>query len=85
MFDHYLRWFKEEFFTVLITRLTPSFLTPNHITTLALLIGIIGGVVSYFQFYKIALVLWLLGRLLDGVDGTPKKKKNNNNIFTEEK
>ncbi len=69
MFDHYLRWIKEEFFTVWIIKLTPSFLTPNFITSLALIIGLAGGVVSFYRHYELALILWLIGRLFDGIDG----------------
>jgi hypothetical protein len=69
MFDHYLRWIKEEFFTAVIIKLTPSFLSPNLITTLALVIGLVGGFVSYYRHYELALILWLIGRLFDGVDG----------------
>jgi phosphatidylglycerophosphate synthase len=43
---------------------------PVAITVAALLVGLAAAVVAWQQWYLLALGLWLLNRVLDGLDGT---------------
>ncbi len=43
---------------------------PTAITLLALGVGLVAAVAAWQQMFVLALVLWLLNRVLDGLDGT---------------
>ena len=67
MFDRWLRRYKDELLRPLARRMSGS--PPNAITLAALLVGLAGAGSAWAQWYRIALGLWLLNRLLDGLDG----------------
>jgi len=49
---------------------------PTAITLLALGVGLGAAVVAWQQMFVLALVLWLLNRILDGLDGTVARLTN---------
>ncbi|CAA9568233.1 MAG: Transmembrane protein [uncultured Thermomicrobiales bacterium] len=44
-------------------------LHPNHLTAMGLVVGLSVAVAAGLQSWQVALVLWLLSRLADGLDG----------------
>lgn len=48
--------------------LDQAWLEPNHVTATGLLLGVSGAVAAGLQFWSVALVLWFLSRLADGLD-----------------
>jgi hypothetical protein len=73
MFDIYLRNAKDLLYTLVMSRLFLIFLkfkvSPNKITLLGFLIGLICSYYCYLGEQKKALILWLLNRFIDGFDG----------------
>ncbi len=69
MLDRYLRTSKEQTLSPAALRLLRP-VHPTTITVVALGVGIGAGVAAWQQAYLLALALWLLNRLLDGLDGT---------------
>ena len=67
MFDEPLRRFKDRVGRPLADRL--SGVSPLAISALALVIGLLASFAAYKNQYAIALALWLLNRILDGLDG----------------
>ncbi|MGI8483423.1 MAG: CDP-alcohol phosphatidyltransferase family protein, partial [Thermomicrobiales bacterium] len=55
--------------------LDQAWLEPNHVTATGLLLGVSGAVAAGLQFWSVALVLWLLSRLADGLDGPPARNR----------
>lgn len=69
MVDKFLRSSKEQALSPLAVRL----LRPIHPITITLAawgVGLVASVAAWYQLYMLALLLWLLNRLLDGLDGT---------------
>ena len=56
-------------------------LSPNLLTLSGLIIGLISCYAAYTQFYGIALILLILNRLCDGLDGPLARAKNNSSDF----
>ena len=69
MFDVLLRVLKDRLLEPLARLLGPR-VAPNAVTVLALLVGLAAGAAAWRRAYGIALALWALNRLLDGLDGT---------------
>ncbi len=69
MFDEWFRLQKERWFRP-IAAAVGSWCSPLTITLLALLAGIASAVAAAFAVWSVALLLWLLNRILDGFDGT---------------
>lgn len=67
MFDHTLRVYKDDLLRPLAVQLRR--ISPNAITVLAMVVGLAAAGSAAFQWYWAALGLWLLNRLLDGLDG----------------
>lgn len=67
MFDHTLRVYKDDLLRPLAAQLRR--VSPNAITVLAMVIGMAAAGAAAQQWYWAALGLWLLNRLLDGLDG----------------
>lgn len=66
MYDHVLRQPKKIVFQPLATRLKIS---PNALTAAGLVPGLLAALACVFGFFKAALWMWLLNRVLDGLDG----------------
>ena len=43
--------------------------TPDGLTLTGLAVGVLSGAAAAFQFWPLALVLWLFSRFFDGIDG----------------
>jgi len=67
MFDQTLRVYKDDLLRPLAAQLRR--VSPNVITVLAMVIGMAAAGAAAQQWYWAALGLWLLNRLLDGLDG----------------
>ncbi|MGE3509962.1 MAG: CDP-alcohol phosphatidyltransferase family protein [Vicinamibacterales bacterium] len=69
MFDDYLRRLKDRWLEPIARTLGPN-VSPNLLTWIALLVGLACAGAALTGSLASALVLWLLNRLLDGLDGT---------------
>ncbi|HEU4326511.1 MAG TPA: CDP-alcohol phosphatidyltransferase family protein [Roseiflexaceae bacterium] len=69
MVDKVLRKPKEQILTPLAHGPLRA-LHPTAVTLLACVVGLMAAVAAWQQLYGAALVLWLLNRTLDGLDGT---------------
>lgn len=69
MIDKMLRLPKEQLLTP-VARHPLRFIHPTVITLLAFVVGLAAAVAAWQQVFELALLLWLLNRVLDGVDGT---------------
>ena len=69
MFDVLLRVLKDRLLEPLARLLGPR-VAPNAVTVFALLVGLAAGAAAWRRAYGVALALWALNRLLDGLDGT---------------
>ena len=67
MLDHTLRVYKDDLLRPLAGHL--GRISPNAITVLALVVGLAAASAAALQWYWVALGLWLLNRVLDGLDG----------------
>ena len=67
MLDHTLRAYKDDLLRPAASLV--SHISPNTITVLALGVGLGAAGAAAAQVYWLALGLWLLNRLLDGLDG----------------
>lgn len=68
MFDEWFRRHKERLLAPL-ARWLGRFMSPLALTLLGLLVGLGAAVAASRAMWRIALVAWLLNRLIDGVDG----------------
>lgn len=48
----------------------PAVVTPDGLTLAGFAIGLIIPIASGYQYHRLAMIVWLLNRLLDGLDGT---------------
>ena len=67
MLDHRLRVYKDVVLRPLAARLEN--ISPNQITVLAALVGLAAAGAATIPAYGLALALWLVNRVLDGLDG----------------
>lgn len=67
MFDSYLRDFKDRLGEPVARSM--SKVQPNTVTLVALIFGLGSAVFAFAGYYLIGLMLWLLNRVLDGLDG----------------
>ncbi len=75
MIDKQLRTPKEEVLKPVAFHALRAF-HPTAITLAAFGVGIVAAAAAWQQFYLLALVLWLLNRALDGLDGTVARLTN---------
>lgn len=50
-------------------------ITPDRLTVLGLLLGVASAVAAALQLWGIALALWLISRVADGLDGTLARRR----------
>lgn len=67
MLDHTLRSYKDDLLRPIAGKL--GRISPNAITVLAMFVGLSSAGTAALQWYWLALALWLLNRVLDGLDG----------------
>lgn len=67
MFDDYLREVKDRLARPLAMKMVNS--NPKTISLIGLVAGIFSAVFAFLGFYGAALVMWLINRSLDGLDG----------------
>src|SRR5215207_3077639 len=69
MFDDVLRALKDRLLAPIARRLGPG-LHPNVVSIVAFLAGVGAAALAARRAYDVALALWVLNRVLDGLDGT---------------
>ena len=69
MFDRQIQKFTQKPLAV-IAKIFIKLIKPNHMTILGFIFGLFMCVLVFFQFYFPALILLVLNRLCDGLDGT---------------
>ena len=69
MFDHQIQNFTQKPL-IIVAKIFLKFLKPNQMTILGFILGFVMCILIFFQFYFAALVLLLLNRFCDGLDGT---------------
>tara|TARA_B100001027_G_scaffold138886_1_gene96472 strand:- start:82 stop:696 length:615 start_codon:yes stop_codon:yes gene_type:complete len=69
MFDRQIQKLTQKPLAV-IAKIFLKLIKPNHMTILGFIFGLFMCVLVFFQFYFAALVLLILNRLCDGLDGT---------------
>lgn len=79
MFDSSLRRFKDQVGTPLARRM--SQVSPTFISILALAVGLLATFAAFKGQYILALALWLLNRVLDGLDGLIARLHNGQSDF----
>lgn len=67
MLDHALRVYKDDLLRPVAGQL--GRISPNAITVLAMAVGLGAAGAAALQWYWVALSLWILNRVLDGLDG----------------
>ena len=80
MFDLKLRVLQQKIFEP-IAKLISNLLTPNQITMLAFIVGLCVSVCLYYGHNYIAMLLFLLNRALDALDGTVARLTNQQSDF----
>ena len=69
MIDKYLRPVKEKLMLP-AAQILSKYITPNQITLIAFAFGLLSCVLIILNNFYLALVFWLLNRIIDGLDGT---------------
>ena len=69
MFDRQIQNFIQKPL-IIVAKLFLKFLKPNQMTILGFILGFVMCILIFFQFYFAALVLLILNRFCDGLDGT---------------
>ncbi len=69
MFDHQIQKFTRKPL-IITSKIFLKIIKPNHMTILGFIFGLFMCVFVFFQFYISALILLILNRLCDGLDGT---------------
>ncbi|HIB67955.1 MAG TPA: CDP-alcohol phosphatidyltransferase family protein [Phycisphaerales bacterium] len=73
MYDHLLRRAKRRVYQPLATR-TP--ISPNMITGLGFMAGLLAALLAALGLFKAGLACWLVNRFLDGLDGEVARAKH---------
>lgn len=79
MFDNTLRVYKDDMLRPLAVQLRS--VSPNAITVLAMGVGLTAAGAAALQWYWAALGLWLLNRVLDGLDGVVARAHDRQSDF----
>ena len=79
MLDHTLRAYKDDLLRPAATLM--GHISPNAITVVALVLGLGAAGAAAAQAYWLALGLWLLNRLFDGLDGTVARTRGQQSDF----
>ena len=75
MFDRQIQKFTQKPLAA-IAKIFLKLTKPNHMTILGFIFGLFMCVLVFFQFYLSALILLMLNRLCDGLDGTMARLTN---------
>ncbi len=79
MFDSYLRSQKDRIATPIARRL--KFISPNMASVFGALIALASAYFAFRQIYFLGVMLWLLSRALDGLDGLLARLHNKQSDF----
>jgi phosphatidylglycerophosphate synthase len=79
MFDNYMRRVKESTFTPLARPV--AMLPPWAFSVFGLLVGLTAALALWREMYLAGLLLWLLNRICDGLDGTVARLQGNESDF----
>ncbi len=75
MIDKYLRPVKDKLLFP-GAKIIADYLSPNQISIIAFIFGLLSCLMIFFNHLQIALVFWLLNRITDGLDGTVARISN---------
>ncbi len=81
MRDAYLRRQKEKWLTKLVTHAHLRNLAPNMVTLVALVVGLLSAAAVVAGLHWLGLLLWVVNRVLDGLDGTLARLQNKQSLF----
>ncbi len=79
MFDRALRGLLERPLSTAASAIDRPAITPNGVTGVGLVLGLGSAVASGLAWWWVALVLWLLSRIADGLDGPLARRRRANN------
>lgn len=71
--DRTARVYKEKLNTIFVDSI-PRNLTPNQVTFIGFIFGLISSLLCLLNMYFLALVFWALNRFIDGIDGSYARK-----------
>jgi phosphatidylserine synthase len=74
MFDLELRHVKD-FLLKFVVVLIPNWMTPNMLTTIGLIAGLLCSYYTALGEIKCGMYLWFLNRILDGLDGVVARER----------
>jgi hypothetical protein len=81
MFDVYLRFIKDKAYVKFISNLFLILrkynITPNHITYIGFILGLVCTYFCYLKNIYFAFIFWALNRFIDGLDGNINELKLN--------
>lgn len=80
MLDQNLRVYKEQILDPVATRMNRG-IHPTTVTIIAAVFGVGAAVAAWQQMYVMGLVLWIVNRVLDGLDGTIARLTNQQSDF----
>ncbi len=80
MFDEWFRVWKERWLSPLARTLAP-WITPFHLTFTGFLFGIASAVAAWQAQWSLAVALWILNRVFDGLDGTLARARERQTDF----
>lgn len=80
MFDEYLRRLKDRLFAP-FARMLGANISPNAVTSLAFVFGMAAAYAASQRRFLLATILWLLNRVLDGLDGTQARVHHRQSDF----
>ncbi|MGV8912099.1 MAG: CDP-alcohol phosphatidyltransferase family protein [Rhodoglobus sp.] len=75
MLDAQLRRAVNKPLNVLASAIDVPWITPDRVTIVGLVVGLSSAALAAFQLWPLALVAWLLSRVLDGLDGTLARRR----------
>ena len=81
MLDTHLRPLINPILGSLARKLVQHKITPNQMTIAGFIVGVLGALVLMFHFYLPALVLILLSRIMDGLDGAIARESRQESDF----
>jgi len=80
MFDHLLRQLKDRYFAPIAVWIGPA-ISPNAVSILAFMFGMASAAAAYRQSLGIAVALWGINRVLDGLDGSMARTHGSQSDF----
>ena len=81
MFDLILRNVKEVIVKPLIEIMKTYKFSPNYLTTIGGVMGVVCSFLAYYKFTYLSFLFWWINRLFDGIDGPYARATNQSSDF----